>query len=442
MKIHFIGIGGIGLSALARFLKHDGHEVSGSDMNASPLTQTLVEEGITLTIPHDKKAIINQDIVIHSAAVKQNNVEIIEAAKKAIKTVARKESLPIVLGNKKVYSVCGAHGKSTTTAMLASILQSTTLVGAISKEFGSNFRYVSDEENCCNGSEDNAIVFEADESDGSFLLSNPYCAIVTTAEPEHMGYYAYDMVRFHHAYESFLKMAKIRVINAEDAFMSTLDISAIKLYPSRDIKNISFTLKNGEPYTKFILKDLGFFEVWGFGHHIAIDASLAILAALHEIGLDEIRKNLKKYIGIKKRFDILQNKKDFVLIDDYAHHPTEINATIKSVSLYSNLKDLDKKVVIWQPHKYSRTIDNLDDYKLCFKGCDELIILPVFAAGEEKVEIDFAKEFANYEPIFADSVKGYENSLEVIQNNKIIKTYDTGIIIGVGAGDITYQLRG
>jgi len=439
MKIHFIGIGGIGLSALARFLKYDGHEVSGSDMQCSPLTQTLEDEGIKVTIPHDKSSITNQNIIIHSAAVKQNNVEIIEAAKKGIKTVARKESLPIVLGNKKVYSVCGAHGKSTTTAILASILQSTTLVGAIAKEFGSNFRYVKNMNGLSN--EENRVVFEADESDGSFLLSNPYCAIVTTAEPEHMGYYGYDMVRFHHAYESFLKMAKIRVINAEDKFMSTLDMEAIKLYPSKDIQNISFTLKNGEPYTKFNLKDLGDFEVWGFGHHIAIDASLAILAAVHEIGLDEIRANLKKYIGIKKRFDILHNKKNFVLIDDYAHHPTEINATIKSVSLYSNLKNLDKKVVIWQPHKYSRTIDNLEEYKLCFKGCDELIILPVFAAGEEKVEINFKKEFANYEPIFASSVKGTSDTLEVLKDGKVIKTYDKGIIIGVGAGDITYQLR-
>jgi len=439
MKIHFIGIGGIGLSALARFLKYDGHEVSGSDMQASPLTKTLEDEGIKVTIPHNKSSINDQNIIIHSAAVKHNNVEIIEAAKKGIKTVARKESLPIVLGNKKVYSVCGAHGKSTTTAILASILQSTTLVGAISKEFGSNFRYVKNVNAL--STEENRVVFEADESDGSFLLSNPYCAIVTTAEPEHMGYYGYDMVRFHHAYESFLKMAKIRVINAEDKFMSTLDMDAIKLYPSKDIQNLSFTLKDGEPYTKFNLKDLGDFEVWGFGHHIAIDASLAILAAVHEIGLDEIRVNLKKYVGIKKRFDILHNKKNFVLIDDYAHHPTEITATIKSVSLYSNLKDLDKKVVIWQPHKYSRTIDNLEEYKLCFKGCDELIILPVFAAGEEKMDIDFKKEFANYEPIFASSVVGKENSLEVIKDGKIVKTYKKGIIIGVGAGDITYQLR-
>ncbi len=439
MKIHFIGIGGIGLSALARFLKYDGHEVSGSDMQESPLTKTLEDEGIKVTIPHDKSSITDQNIIIHSAAVKHNNVEIIEAAKKGIKTVARKESLPIVLGNKKVYSVCGAHGKSTTTAILASILQSTTLVGAISKEFGSNFRYVKNVNAI--GTEENRVVFEADESDGSFLLSNPYCAIVTTAEPEHMGYYGYDMVRFHHAYESFLKMATLRVINAEDKFMSTLDMDAIKLYPSRDIQNLSFTLKDGEPYTKFNLKDLGDFEVWGFGHHIAIDASLAILAAVHEIGLDEIRLNLKKYVGIKKRFDILHNKKNFVLIDDYAHHPTEITATIKSVSLYSNLKDLDKKVVIWQPHKYSRTLDNLEEYKLCFKGCDELIILPVFAAGEEKMDINFEKEFANYEPIFADQVIGKENSLEVHKDGKVVKTYNKGIIIGVGAGDITYQLR-
>lgn len=289
MNIHFIGIGGIGLSALGRFLKHDGHFVSGSDMKSSPITQQLEQEGIKVITPHNASIIDNQDIVIYSAAVKQNNVEVIKALKNGIKTIPRKEALPIVLGDKKNYCVAGAHGKSTTTAILASILKSSTLIGAISKEFDSNFRYVDD-----------LVAFEADESDGSFLLSNPYCAIVTNAEPEHMEYYNYDLKRFYHAYESFLKIAKIRVINAEDEFLSTLDIDAIKLHPSVDITEVSYTLKNGEPYTKFHLKDLGEFEVWGFGYHIAIDASLAILAALNELPLVEIKENIKNYKGIKK----------------------------------------------------------------------------------------------------------------------------------------------
>lgn len=432
MKIHFIGIGGIGLSALARILKHDGHSVSGSDIKETPLTQELKKEGITITIPHHESAITNQDMVIYSAAVKQCNVEIIEAAKHNIETLSRKEALRIVLLDKKNYCVAGAHGKSTTTAILASILQSSTLIGAISKEFDSNFRY-----------KNNLVAFEADESDGSFLLSNPYCAIVTNAEPEHMEYYQHDLKRFYNAYEQFLHMAKVRVINAEDDFLaSLLDLDAIRLYPSKDIKEIAFTLKNGEPYTSFELKDLGHFEVWGFGHHIALDASLAILAALNEIGLDEIKANLAKYKGIKKRFDIVQKTNGLVVIDDYAHHPTEIRATIKSVSLYSNLKNMNKTVVIWQPHKYSRTIDNLAEFKECFKGCDELIILPVYSAGESEIKINFKQEFEKYNPIFAQKIVSSSGKVEILdENNHILKSYTHGLIVGVGAGDITYQLR-
>lgn len=432
MKIHFIGIGGIGLSALARILKHDGHIVSGSDIKETPLTQALKKEGICVTIPHHESAITHQDIVIYSAAVKQCNVEIIEAAKHNIETLSRKEALRIVLSDKKNYCVAGAHGKSTTTAILASILQSSALIGAISKEFDSNFRYVN-----------NLVAFEADESDGSFLLSNPYCAIVTNAEPEHMEYYQHDLKRFYNAYGQFLQMAKVRVINAEDEFLASLhDLDAIRLYPSKDIKEIAFTLKNGEPYTSFELKDLGHFEVWGFGHHIALDASLAILAALHEIGLDDIKANLAKYKGIKKRFDIVQKTNGLVVIDDYAHHPTEIRATIKSVSLYSNLKNMNKTVVIWQPHKYSRTIDNLAEFKECFKGCDELIILPVYSAGESEIAINFQQEFEKYNPIFAQKIVSTAGKVEIIDaNNCVLKSYTHGLIVGVGAGDITYQLR-
>lgn len=431
MKVHFIGIGGIGLSALARFLKYDGHIVSGSDMKPTPITDSLQNENIKVTIPQNGKSITDQDIVIYSAAVKQNNIEILEASKKGIKTIARKEALPIILGDKKNYCVCGAHGKSTTTAILASILQSSALIGAISKEFDSNFRYIGD-----------TVAFEADESDGSFLLSNPYCAIVTNAEPEHMEYYNHDLDRFYKAYEQFLNMAKIRVINAEDEFLSTLDIDAIKLYPSKDIKNLSFTIKDGEPFTTFDLKDLGTFEVWGFGHHIALDASLAILSAMNEIGLEEIRKNLKRYKGIKKRFDIIQSSSDFAVIDDYAHHPTEITATLKSVALYGNLTNIDKTIVIWQPHKYSRVLDNFEAFKTCFKGCNELVILPVWNVGEKAVHIDWEKEFAGYNPIFADKVLTANGNIALQKDGKIINIFDKGIILGVGAGDITYQLRG
>jgi UDP-N-acetylmuramate--alanine ligase len=431
MRIHFIGIGGIGLSALAKFLNNSGHIISGSDIKHTVITDQLSNENIHVTIPHSSDSISNQDLVIYSAAVTDNNTELIEAKKQNIKIMSRKESLPTILGDKKNFNVCGAHGKSTTTAILAAILQSSAIIGAISKEFNSNFRYIND-----------TVAFEADESDGSFLLSNPYCAIVTNAEPEHMEYYNYDYYKFYNAYKEFLNMATIKVVNAEDEFLDMSQIpNAIKLYPSKDIQDINFFLKDGEPFTSFNLKDLGYFEVWGFGDHIALDASLAILAALNEIGLETIRKNLTKYRGIKKRFDILQHHDNFIVIDDYAHHPTEISVTMKSVELYNKLNNIKETTIIWQPHKYSRTKDNLDAFKKCFKGSNRLIILPVWTVAEPILDIDFKNEFKDYNLTFIDRINTINGSIDLIQDDKVIDTIETGTILGVGAGDITYQLR-
>ncbi len=435
MKVHFIGIGGIGLSALARFLNYDGHIVSGSDMKETPITKELEKEGIKVFHSQNASNISDDlDLVIYSAAVTDENPELIQSRIKQIKTLSRKEALPIILKDKKNYCVAGAHGKSTTTAILSSILNSSALIGAISKDFGSNFRYIDD-----------LVVFEADESDASFLLSNPYCSIVTNAEPEHMEYYNYDEKKFFQAYEMFINIAQKKVINAQDEYIKKLNIKdedCVKLYPSIDIKNIAYTLKEGQACTIFDLKDLGTFEVWGFGYHIAIDASLAILAALNELDIESIRKNIKNYKGIKKRFDIIQKNEQFVVIDDYAHHPSEIEATMKSIELYDNLSNLDKRIVLWQPHKYSRTYDNLEGFKKCFRRCDELIILPIWTvAGEQKLKIDFEKEFASYNPIFADKISSHQGRIDLIKDDKIIKSYDKGIFLGVGAGDITYQLR-
>ncbi|BFU77885.1 UDP-N-acetylmuramate--L-alanine ligase [Arcobacter sp. 15-2] len=431
MRVHFIGIGGIGLSALARFLQYRGYKVSGSDVKSTPITKELEKEGIVVNIPQCPSAIQGQDLIIYSAAVLNDNVEIQEAKKQELVLLPRKEALSVIMQKTTNYCICAAHGKSTTTAILSSILQSSAIIGAISKEFDSNFRYI-----------DEVLAFEADESDESFILSHPYCSIVLNTEPEHMEYYNYDEKRFYDAYTKFLDIAKLRVINAEDEFLQNYKGYAIRLYPSKDINNIEFVLKDDEPYTKFLLKDFGEFEVWGFGVHIAIDAACAILAASQTMEVDAIKENLAKYKGIKKRFDIVQKSENLIVIDDYAHHPTEIKATLESVNLYNKYKKLDKKIVIWQPHKYSRTMDNLEAFKECFKGCDELIILPVWTVAEEIREIDFAKEFAHYNTTLCTKISTSNGKIELLnEQDEIIRIIKTGIVLGVGAGDITYQLR-
>ncbi len=434
-KIHFIGIGGIGLSALAKFLFNDGHKISGSDIKQTEITNDLATNfDAKITIPHHADAVEGVDRVIYSAAVRPNNPEYQRAKELGIELLSRKEALKSILGEKEVYAVGGAHGKSTTSAMLASIIpESNALIGAISKEFGSNVRNYPN----------NKVVFEADESDESFLNSNPSLAIVTNVEPEHMEYYGYDEERFYNAYRNFLSLAKIRVINAEDPFLASLEMESIKLYPSKDIKNIEFVLVEGEPHTKFELLDLGAFEVFGFGNHIALDASLAILGAL-ELGekVEDIRENLLHYKGIKKRFDIIQNQEECVVIDDYGHHPTEIKVTMESLQTYKGLRQFSKLNVIWQPHKYSRTMDNLQGFVECFEGVDELVILPIWAAGELKVDIDLKGAFSRYKLHMADSVTKEDGIVKVFKDGHIIQEYSDGLVTAFGAGDITYQIRG
>ena len=431
-KVHFIGIGGIGISAIARFLHEKGHKISGSDIKESKTTLELKDEGIEVITPHCKEAIKDQDFVVYSAAIKEDNIELVEARRKGIKCFSRKEILPYVLEDKCVFAVAGAHGKSTTSAMLASLIECSVIIGAISKQFGSNMRYAKSDN----------VVFEADESDSSFLNSNPYLAIVTNAEPEHMEHYDYDLAKFYAAYKGFLERAKVRVINAEDEFLSTLKLDAIRLYPSSDITELTMVVRDYQPYTSFNLKNLGKFEAFGMGEHIAIDASLAILAAMHETPLKDIRENLLNFKGIKKRFDILSANKNFVLIDDYAHHPTEIKATLKSVFEYAKILGIKSVTAIFQPHRYTRLSTNLPGFKECFKGVDELVILPVYAAGENPIEVDMKSEFSEYNPIFTDKVERVEEGIEFTDEFGVKNRLSDGIVVGFGAGDISVQLRG
>lgn len=431
-KVHFIGIGGIGISAIARFLHEKGHKISGSDIKESKTTLELQNEGIEVITPHCKEAIKDQDFVVYSAAIKEDNIELVEARNKGIKCFSRKEILPYVLEDKCVFAIAGAHGKSTTSAMLASLIEGSVIIGAISKQFGSNMRYAKSDN----------VVFEADESDSSFLNSNPYLAIVTNAEPEHMEHYDYDLAKFYAAYKGFLERAKVRVINAEDEFLSTLKLDAIRLYPSTDITELTMVVRDYQPYTSFNLKNLGKFEAFGMGEHIAIDASLAILAAMHETPLKDIRENLLNFKGIKKRFDILCANKNFVLIDDYAHHPTEIKATLKSVFEYAKILGIKSVTAIFQPHRYTRLSTNLPGFKECFKGVDELVILPVYAAGENPIEVDMKGEFSEYNPILTDKVERIEEGIEFTDEFGVKNRLSDGIVVGFGAGDISVQLRG
>ena len=255
-----------------------------------------------------------------------------------------------------------------------------------------------------------------------------------------MEHYDFDLGKFHAAYHGFLERAKVRVIDADDEFLGDLKMDFIKLNRS-DITELKMVLRNYEPYTSFNLKNLGKFEAYGMGEHIAIDASLAILAANCEIGLEEIREKLKNYKGIKKRFDILVANDKFALIDDYGHHPTEIAATLKSAHEYARLLGLERVTAIFQPHRYTRLKANLEGFKKCFEGTvDELIVLPVWSAGEDEIEIDLKAAFPN--AFFAERVNRVGDVIEFTDDFGVKHVQNSGLLIGFGAGDISYQLRG
>ena len=247
-----------------------------------------------------------------------------------------------------------------------------------------------------------------------------------------MEFYNYDYQLFYQHYSDFINRAQKKVLCKDDKFLATQTGDKVSI---NEISEIKYKLIDNLPKTTF--RFLGEeFEVYGFGEHIVLDTALAIKSALNELSLEEIKQNLKNYKGIKKRFDILQNSENFVLIDDYGHHPTEIKATLKSAKMLAKLKNIDKVIAIWQPHKYSRTIDNLEGFIECFEGVDELVILPVWSAGESQKEINFETLFKKYNPIFANKIETDKNCVKI--SNKVL---NKGLIIGFGAGDITYQLR-
>ena len=426
-KIHFIGIGGIGISALARFLKEKGYQISGSDLKESKITGELASEGVKISIPHNAQNVLGADLVIYSAAIKPENVELKEAKKLDIKCLSRKEALPLILQDKKVIAVAGAHGKSTTSSILATLISdASVIIGEILKEFGSNMIYKNSDK----------LVFEADESDSSFLNSNPYLAVVTNAEAEHLEHYDNKLSSLQKAYSDFLSLAKIRVINAEDEFLSTLNLDATRLYPSKEIKNLKMSVIDFKPFISFELRDFGEFSILGMGEHLALDASLAILAALNFEPLETIKTRLRNYQGIKKRFDILYADKNLAIIDDYGHHPSEITATLKAAKEYAKLAGFKKITALFEPHRYTRLAANLKEFAKAFESMDELVILPVYSAGEAEIKLNLKDTFKNAK--FIKDIKR-EGKFLVDDRGAVL---DEGLIIGFSAGSLSEKLRG
>ncbi len=384
-RIHFIGLGGIGMSAVARLAMAKGARVSGSDSALNPVLAKIKKLGARVRIGHRASHLADAGTVIYSSSIVPSNPELMAARNKGIPVYHRGQFLAELVRSRKTIAVAGAHGKSTTTAMIGSILidarlDPTVVLGAELEKINGNARY---------GRGSYAVV-EADESDGSFLWLDPWAAVITNIDDEHLDYFR-NRAEIEEAYRRFaaavpaggyligcyddqsvralLKKMKARVITYGFGRGARVRAVQARFSPGRTVYRLVYSGK-----------DLGEITLKIPGRHNILN-SLAAVAAAREAGVSfkVIQKTLADYQGAGRRFQVHGEVNELCVVEDYGHHPTEIDATLKAA------REWGKRRVrcVFQPHRYSRTRYLMDRFSRCFRAADELILLPIYAASEE-----------------------------------------------------------
>ena len=445
-KIHFIGIGGIGMSALARYFYSQGLQISGSDKEDSYMITELKKEGIReIWTPQNKEKIRahNPDYIIYTTAINKDNEEL-SWAKENNKTILhRSEMLETAIGQKRLISVSGTHGKTTTTAMIAQMLldhdlNPSVILGGILK---------NENTNAISGSGEYFLI-EADESDRSHLKGNPEIAIITSIEADHLENYSND---FNEIKKSFIEFSKKAILN-QGIIVCFDDKNTREIisdnFNINDKKIITYgTGKNSKDLKIFadFNSDLNSWDIFKDSKHITslklkipgkhnILNSLAAFATGILIGLSpkNIKHSLERYEGVKRRFEIIFKSKDLTIIDDYAHHPTEISATISAA------KELNphRLIIILQPHQPTRLQDLWEDFVNVFRTEESLVfITETYIARGKGIEGITTKKLVD--EINKPNIKYLPGSIEQIATHleKVIKSND--LILIMGAGDIT-----
>jgi len=385
-KVHFVGIGGAGLSGMARVLHEMGYDVSGSDIKKSRNTERLKRFGMEVKIGHVKESVAGKDIIVISTAIPKDNCEIKEANRLGITIWSRAKMLAWILSHGKAIAISGTHGKTTTTSMIALLLEwenfnPTILIGGELNDIGSNAKYGKGE----------YFVAEADESDGTFIQITPEIAVVTNVENDHLDYYK-KKKEIDKAFIKFINGVNsggLAVINGDDQsildMMNKINSKYIMygLHKRNDIRAIN--IKIDELKTKFEvqLKDEKFsVELKVPGEHNIYNA-LATISVGKYLGIssEKISFTLGQFVGVQRRFDVLGNPGNVTIIDDYAHHPTEISATLKA----ANAKKHNKLISVFQPHRYTRTNLLYEEFGNCFNCSDLCLITEIYPAGETPI---------------------------------------------------------
>ncbi len=385
--IHFVGIGGIGMSGIAEVLLNLGYRVSGSDMKASDTTDRLKKLGGEIFIGHRAENITSPHVVVISSAVKKDNVEVVAAKEKQIPVIPRAEMLAELMRLKYGVAIAGAHGKTTTTSMVATVLAAgnidpTVVIGGKLNSLGTNAKLGQGE----------FLVAEADESDGSFLKLSPTIAVVTNIDAEHLDYYK-DINEIKDAFLVFINKVPfygVSILCIDEKHIQALIPFVEKRYLTYGMssqadyqaKDVSLLPLGSHFKVMHHGRDLGPFELSIPGVH-NINNSLAAIAVARELDVDVeiIRTALRDFSGVQRRFQVKGEVNGIMVVDDYGHHPTEIKATLAAAKA-----GLGRRVVaVFQPHRYTRTQHLLEEFFTSFNQADTVIIMDIYAAGEQPI---------------------------------------------------------
>lgn len=447
-RLHFIGIGGIGMSGIAEVFIRQGFTVSGSDLSESAVIANLRNLGAKIFIGHAQEQIHGANVVVYSSAVKPDNPEMIEAHRQRIPAIPRAEMLAELMRGKTGIALAGSHGKTTTTSMVATILNGvdldpTVVIGGKLDSIGGNARFGLGQ----------YVVAEADESDGSFLKLPATFAAVTNIDNDHLDYYR-DIASIDHAFIEFVSnlpfygcalvcgddlgvkrcLSRFRKPFRTYGFDTKNDYFASDI--AMDAVGSEFTLNSrfdgAEP------KKLGKIRLNVPGRHNILNAMAALgLAIEADIDFKEAAHAISEYRGVKRRFEIKLNdaKRSLAVIDDYGHHPAEIQATLAAARVFWK----GKIRVVFQPHRYTRTLHCREGFLSAFKDCDSVWLTDIYAAGENPIEgVHSSLLVEELKRLEGDSKEvSYVPSLDEVKS-KLVKEIKKGdLVICMGAGSIT-----
>lgn len=437
--IHFVGIGGIGMSGIAEILHNLGYEVTGSDLKESDTTARLRSMGVRIAIGHDGENVDHAHVVVISSAVSMENPEVRAAKEQSIPVIPRAEMLAELGRLKYGILVAGAHGKTTTTSLIATVLgegglDPSVVIGGKLKALGSNAKL----------GQGDFLVAEADESDGSFLKLNPTIAVITNIDREHMDYFR-DMDTLRGAFLAFANKVPFygtAIVCAENAYVREIiphierKVITYGFSPHADIRAQDVTHSGQKMGFEVVVKgkSLGRFVVPVPGAHNVLNSLAAVGASLElHVPPYVVRKALANFSGIQRRFELKGEIAGIRVFDDYGHHPAEVQAVLKAARECFNGSRL---VVVFQPHRYTRTRDLMDEFAKSFGVVDRLYLMDIYPAGEKPIEGISSKAL-----LARAEEHGQRNITHVSDRTEIVRMLLNSLMPGdvvmtLGAGDV------